>query len=106
MGLRTASNSFVYDASYENVFDAAKKALEDCNFKVKEANKKTGEITASAGISLVSWGENIDISISEIGKNKTRVGIYSGAKAQLVDWGKSEKNVHKFFAALDRRLRK
>jgi hypothetical protein len=106
MGLRTASNNFVYDKPYAEVFEAAKKALEDCNFEVKEANEKTGEISASAGMTLLSWGENIDISISEIGKNQTRVGIYSGAKAQFIDWGKSEKNVHKFFAALDRRLRK
>ena len=106
MGLRTASNNFVYEADYEKVFEAVKKALKDCKFSTKEINKKTGEIQASAGISLLSWGENINISISEINKNKTKVSVYSGAKAQLVDWGKSEKNIHLFFSALDRRIGK
>src|SRR3989344_9195146 len=105
MGLRTASNNFIYECDYHGCFEAAKRALEDCKFNVKEANEKTGEIKASTKMSLLSWGESINVSVSEISKNKTRVSIYSGANAQLVDWGKSEKNVHQFFSALDRRIR-
>lgn len=106
MGLITSSNNFVCKTSYNKTFEAVKKALEDCKFSIRKADKKTGEIKASAGISFWSWGETLNISVSKVNKNKTKVSISSGVKAQLIDWGKNKKNIDKFFDALDRRMKK
>jgi len=105
MGLRSAENKFVYKLAYKKVFEEVKNAISDCGFKIKEADETSGKIKASASISIWSWGENIDILISKTSEG-TRVDAYSGAKLQLVDWGKSRKNITRIFTALNRRLNK
>ncbi len=105
MGLRSIEKIFVYKLSYERVFKEVKNALSDCKFKIKEADESSGKINASAGISIWSWGENINILVSKTSEG-TQVDAYSGTKLQLIDWGKTRKNITNFFAALNKRLNK
>lgn len=53
----------------------------------------------SNGISLTSWGENIDITILYINDNSSQVTIKSECTlpTQIVDWGKNKSNVEKLY---------
>lgn len=103
-GLRSADESMVYRLPYDVVYNEVINALSDCKFKIKKEDKESGDIKASAGISFWSWGENLEFLVSKTGEG-TQVNAYSGAKAQLYDWGKSRKNIHNFYAALNKRLK-
>ena len=103
MGLRSAEKSPIYKLPYEKVFEEVKNALNDCKFKIKEIDEKSGRIKASSGASIWSWGERVEVLVSKTGGG-TKVDVYSRAKAQLVDWGKSGRNVTNFLAALNKRL--
>ena len=47
---------------------------------LKSSDKVIGRITASAGMSLFSWGENLTIIVEKINENSTLVAIESTLK--------------------------
>jgi len=81
----------VYDASGSDVFDTILQIVDKLELYKEKVNKQNGQIIVSTGVSLWSWGERIIIQITEEGP-KTRVTVSSTPKAQLFDWGKSQKN--------------
>jgi hypothetical protein len=105
MGIRSGERTVTYKVPYKKVFKEAKNVLFDCKFRIKDLDINSGKIKAVAGTTIVSWGENIEILISEVSEG-TRVDVYSGTRAQLVGWGKPQKNVNNFFEALNKRLKK
>lgn len=92
-----------YPNSYDDVFSAILQAIADCSFQRESADRSSGQIVASAGISLMSWGERIEIQVSRA-DNRTKVSISSTPKAQLIDLGKSRENINILFATIDRHL--
>lgn len=92
-----------YPNSYDDVLSAILQAIADCSIRIESADSPSGQIVASAGISLRSWGERIEIQVSRA-DNRTKVSISSTPKAQLVDLGKSRGNIDRLFAAIDRHL--
>jgi len=66
--------------SYNEVFKALLEAIPECGMDVKSSDKVIGRITASAGISLLSWGENIAIVVEKISAKSTLVAIESSLK--------------------------
>lgn len=77
------------------------KALESNSFEIKARLDR--QIRASAPASILSWGEDIEISVEKTGKG-TEVTISSSPKAQIFDWGKSEENINRLIASLDKML--
>ncbi len=71
---------------------------------VQAADPTTGAITLSTSMSLASWGENIALQVGQLEPGVIQVGMRSGVKFGLVDWGKNDKNISRFFAALDAEL--
>jgi hypothetical protein len=67
--------------AYNDVYKALLEAIPECKMEVKSSDKKIGRITASAGISLLSWGENIAIVVEKISAKSTLVAIESSLKA-------------------------
>lgn len=57
-------------------------------------------ITALVGMSLLSWGETVEINF---GLNR-QISISSRCRAQLFDWNKNKANVEKFMQALSAEL--
>lgn len=104
MGLRSASIDIVYSEGYEKIFEAIKNALLDNKFIIKSSDKGNGQINASAKMSILSWGENINISIIKVENKKTRVSIYSGTKFGAWDWGKSNKNISLLKDSINKRI--
>lgn len=95
------SESRSYDHSFEEVRQVVLDALDDLGFELEETGRNL--IRASTGMSLLSWGENIEIRlIKENGG--IRVNISSEAPSQLFDWGKSQENVTSVLSAIEKRL--
>ncbi|HEY5897993.1 MAG TPA: DUF3568 family protein [Burkholderiales bacterium] len=69
----TRSYARSYDAVYEATLAAAKKK----DLEVVEANKDTGALVLSHGVTLLSWGERIAVFMKAIGSNATQVEIVS-----------------------------
>ena len=97
-----ASISKTYKHSIDELFNASIDALKSIGFNITEKNDKS--VKASSGVSIWSWGEHIQVEFSSTPEG-TKVKAFSSAKAQLFDWGKSEENVSKFFAALEKQFR-
>lgn len=96
----------------EKVFTAMVKAIPTIDgMRIDNADELQGRIVVKAGISLMSWGENIPIQLSEISKNKTKVRITSSPKTGLLfggafDLGKNMRNIEKILSATSNILKK
>lgn len=89
--------SMAFSAGRDEVFQASMKALSQCGFHVAESNPEAGQIKATTGMGLRSWGEKITISVSADG----RADITSSCRGiQLIDYGKNKANVNAFLSAL------
>ena len=92
-----------YKASLKEVYNASLEALKKCGFEIKEC--KENSIKATSSISLVSWGESVEISIKPE-REGVKVEVSSAPLAQLFDWGKSGENVSRIFSNLEAELSK
>lgn len=84
----------IFDKDVNEVFDACRQALEKLDFSIETADKQNSTITASAGTSFFSWGEDIQV-ILERAEGKVEVKVESSSKAQLIDWGRNSDNEEK-----------
>jgi len=80
-----------YDATCSKVFGAVLQIIHELGWAIENEDIMTGNIVASTGFSLRSWGESITIQVSKVG-SQTNVSVTSTPEAQLIDWGKSEEN--------------
>ena len=92
-----------YRHSSKTVYDAALDALKDCNFNIDSKDIDKGIIEASTGLSLRSWGEDVQIIISKTDETIQLIAT-SNSKAQVIDWGKNEENIRSFFNSMGRYL--
>ena len=92
--------------NYETVFNKCKLALKKLDINIDSENKAKGIITASTGTSLLSWGEDIRISIKNIGASKTKISVTSGSRSQLISWGKNSENETKIINTIIEKLNK
>lgn len=85
----------------EQLFEAVVKAIDGLKgMKVEKTDKVSGRIVAKAGISMMSWGENIPISLLEVSPGVTRISVTSTPKTGVLfggafDLGKNRKNIEK-----------
>jgi hypothetical protein len=97
-----ATGSRIYSHGFEQVFEEAKIALFDCNFKIEAADQRSGKIDAAASMSMSSWGESIKVFVKT---TATGIEVTITSKPYTMDWGKSKKNVQNFLNAMDARMR-
>jgi hypothetical protein len=89
--------SMAFPASGAAVFQACMQAVPQSGFKLKGSDEASGQIYARKGLSLMSWGESITITVTADG----RVTIKSSSLPfQLVAYGRNQGNVNKLFAAI------
>jgi hypothetical protein len=65
---------------YDDVFAGLVAILPEAGMTVKSQDKVIGRVTASAGMSLFSWGESIAIVVQPLDEKATIVGIESSLK--------------------------
>lgn len=92
--------------SYETVFDGLLRAIPNAGMSVKSKDKLIGRITASAGMSLFSWGENLTITVEKIDENTTVIGIESALKVGINIAGthRHQQNFEKIISILSQNL--
>ena len=84
----------------KTIFGKCLAAIEELGFFLREKDLEKGQITASSGTSIWSWGERIDIQLKESSENTVEIWIESISKSQLVSWGKNKVNVEKIIQYL------
>jgi len=106
MSLTSQATQQKFPFPYEAVFDSTLQAITNCGMKVKSTDKVIGRITASVGMSLFSYGENITVIIESINDTTTSVGMESALKIgfNLAGAGKHQKNFDKVIAETSRLL--
>jgi hypothetical protein len=94
---------FAYDAVFRGIIAV----IPTVGFKLKSQDPVIGRISASAGMSLFSWGENITIIIEKISDTSTLISIESALKVGLNVAGahRHTKNFNKIIEALSAHLR-
>lgn len=92
--------SRTFHTPYNQVFNTCIKALNDLEFEITEKSKQNGKIHAKTGTSLLSWGEEIDISVEVVAKSQTKVTVNSETVAQLFSWGKNNSNIEEIMNTL------
>lgn len=94
-----ASDIRTYEVTFRKIFTLCLSAANKCNWTVTYSDENRGIIKAQSGVSLLSWGEYIEIELERMEKT-TKVKASSEAN-QLIDWGKSSKNIECFFSNLE-----
>src|SRR5215203_2648264 len=94
----------------EDVLEALAHAIQRLpGMEVDSIDKLSGRVVAKAGMSLMSWGETIPISVAEISPGRTRVSVTSTPKTGLLfggafDGGKNRRNIEAILSALSDEL--
>jgi uncharacterized protein YjbJ (UPF0337 family) len=104
VGVMKSDTEVEFEGSRDRVFAAIVDALGDAKMKVKSSDAAAGHIEAVTGMSFQSWGEKIVIDVAEAGPGRAKATISSGNRAQLVSWGKNQKNLDKIVAGTNARL--
>ena len=91
---------------YDAVFDGLVKVIPQTGMRIKSHDKVIGRITASAGMSLFSWGENLTIVIERIDEVSALVSIESTLKfgANIAGAHRHQKNFERIVSALSQHL--
>jgi hypothetical protein len=81
--------------------------LEGEGFKIVSRDDFLKRVTASAGMSLLSWGENITVGVNELSPTASEVSVESSLKLGTSWTGahRNQKNIEKIISALSRSLR-
>jgi hypothetical protein len=88
------------------VFDGLVAVIPDIGFSLKSQDRVIGRITASTGVSLFSWGENLTIVTEKIDEKNTLVGLESALKLGMNVAGahRHARNFNKLIEALSGHL--
>ncbi len=68
---------------YDDVFDGVVAVIPTIGFRLKSQDRVIGRITASTGMSLFSWGENLTIVVEKLNDSSTLVAIESALKVGI-----------------------
>lgn len=110
MGFLDHQGESEFPFAKEAVFKAMLKTIPTVKgMKIDNADNLQGRIVVKAGVSLMSWGENIPILLSEISEHRTKVKITSTPKTGVLfggafDLGKNKNNIEQILAATSKIL--
>ena len=97
-----------YNKPQNIVYITCHKVAIDLGFNIFKEDIDGGEIKFKVPMSIWSFGEKFKILITQINQSKTTVEVASDAVVglQIIDWGKNNKNIMKFFETLNNMLEK
>jgi hypothetical protein len=108
MSLASQATQQKFPFEYEAVFNGLLEVIPRVGMSLKSSDKVIGRITASAGMSLFSWGENLTIVVEKLEENSTLVAIESALKmgANLTGAHRHQKNFDKIISNLSQHLQR
>ena len=80
MSISSQNTQQKFPFAYDDVFDGVVASLPQAGFSLKSKDRVIGRITASTGMSIFSWGENLTIIVEKIDDKSTLVAIESAMK--------------------------
>ena len=89
------------------VFRAVSEAVSSMEgFRLKAADRHSGNLEGTVGAGLFSWGEEIQITVSETSRLGSKVTISSASRIRTTAWdhGKNRKNVEALLEGISRIL--
>lgn len=90
-----------FQNSSEEVFNAVLEAVNRMpGMKLTQADPASGQIVISVGVSMMSWGENIPIQVTETTPGKTWLQIASSSKFAIIDFGKNKRNIDRLMGTV------
>lgn len=112
MGLLSRKGVIEFPYHKDDVFEALEEAIHNLKgMKIYMSDKTMGHIFVKTSISLLSWGENVPISVTEVSPGRTRVDITSEPKTAfgiiptaVFSLGRYRKHVEKILEATSRIL--
>jgi hypothetical protein len=93
----------IVNYNIDKVYWALLQAVEALSgFKLKNENRVTHTITINVSVSWFSWGELMDVSLADLGDNKTQINVSSGSKlgTEIVANSKNRKNIDKLMNSM------
>ena len=101
---RKYGTTVTFNASPDAVLAAAADVLQR-EFRV-QAFPGPGRVGGSTGMSWLSWGETLSVSVDGVGPQGTSVTVRSASAMpfQLIDYGRNRRNVEKLAGQLSGRL--
>ena len=94
------------DDAYAALCAAALRLQSAKNYSLKDSDAITRRVIMKTGISFVSWGENITISIIAEPNGTSSISISSGTKTGTpLDFGKNNKNINEIMDAFSKQLK-
>lgn len=104
-------SSAEYPYPSDVVFDALVAAIPQiAGMNIHTTDKLSGRIVLKTGVSVMSWGENVSIVVSESVGGRTRLSVTSTPKTGALfggafDLGKNRKNIERLLSSLSDALR-
>jgi hypothetical protein len=89
-----------YSVRHDILFIKCQEAVGLCKFVLKDSNHASGQLIAKTKLNLWSWGEKVTIQVYQDGS----VAVISACIAQIVDYGRNQRNVEQFFNTLNHLL--
>jgi hypothetical protein len=106
MAMNVAETKQVFPFPQEQVFDAALAVLGPAGFQVKTHDRVIGRITASAGMSAFSWGEDLVLQVVKRDEASSEMSVSSHLKVgvNLAATAKNAKNAERIIGAVSNYL--
>lgn len=95
-----SSKTIIYAGDFKEIFKRCFESVKKCGWDVTSYDENEGIIFAETRGSFLSWGETVSIRVSK-NEGKTTVKVMSEPFAQIIDWGKSDENIQKFYNWLE-----
>jgi hypothetical protein len=107
MSLSVAETRQILPYPYESVFDGLIAVLGPAGFLVKHHDRTLGHISAAAGMSAFSWGENVVLQVLRREDATTELMVQSSLKVRfnLTATGRNAQNAERILATLSHYLR-
>ena len=98
--------AYRYPYAYLPVFDTVANAVPQAGTKYKlvSADAPNGLITISSRMNLLTWGENLAVTVRSETDEWTRVDVVVAMKMGLIDWGQRARDIRELFGAINRLL--
>jgi len=101
----SAEKTLFIDVPFDRVFGMMITVMTNIGIKSYTCDPATKIFSASTGMNLASYGEDLMIAITPTVKGSAvRIRSECSMPTQLVDWGKNKKNIDRFAQELGRLL--
>ncbi len=105
MGVRSGEDTRYFRGNKEKVWKEVLQTLSERKFSIQSINEGAGEIEASSGLSFLSSGARLNILVTPVNRETTRVRVSGKAKGiTLIDYGRSAREARAVLAGLEERI--